>query len=40
MKSYKPLLTGVMDDVEILPGEVSRDERWKLLLNEMPEVEA
>jgi predicted transcriptional regulator of viral defense system len=40
VKSYKPLSTGVMDDVDIFPREFARDERWKLLLNEMPEVEA
>jgi predicted transcriptional regulator of viral defense system len=40
MKSYKPLSTGMLNDMEIFPGEVARDERWKLLLNEMPEVEA
>jgi predicted transcriptional regulator of viral defense system len=40
MKSYKPLSTGMMNDMEIFPSEVARDERWKLLLNEMPEVEA
>ena len=40
MKSYKPLSTGMTNDMGIFPGEVVRDERWKLLLNEMPEVEA
>lgn len=40
MKSYKPLSTGMMNDMEIFPSEVARDVRWKLLLNDMPEVEA
>jgi predicted transcriptional regulator of viral defense system len=39
MKSFKPLVTKRRNDVEIFPDEASRNERWKLLLNEVPEVE-
>jgi predicted transcriptional regulator of viral defense system len=39
MKSYKPLVTKRRNDIEIFPDEAARDERWKLLLNEVPEVE-
>lgn len=39
VKSYKRLSTGVMDGGEIFSGVVARDERWRLLINETPEVE-
>ena len=39
MKSYKPLVIKRRNDIEIFPDEAARDERWKLLLNEVPEVE-
>jgi len=39
VKSYKRLSTGVMDGGEIFSGVLARDERWRLLINETPEVE-
>lgn len=39
MKSYKPLVTKLRNDIDIFPGRGARDERWKILINELPEVE-